>query len=168
MVRQRCQWNSIVPEAHWAIPKSGSMKMLPSRNDYLHARKSKILIGSFHRARGTTGHTQPNVVASGTTYAWWLTPWKKDKIQIDFSQRYCWSKNPAREVHLVISNQKRYFKMLPFLIDHLLANKIRYQWLFPEILIIEEFWILIWEEPSLLWWLSPCKKSKVSIDSFHR
>ena len=61
MVRQRCQWNSIVPEAHWAIPKSGSMKMLPSRNDYLHARKSKILIGSFHRARGTTGHTQPKV-----------------------------------------------------------------------------------------------------------
>ena len=61
IVTQRYQLNPIVSEAHWANPKSGSIKMLPSRNDYLHARKSKILIGSFHRARGTTGHTQPKV-----------------------------------------------------------------------------------------------------------
>ena len=38
--------------------------------------------------RGTTGHTQPEVVILNDTFLWWLSPCKKSKRSLDSIQRY--------------------------------------------------------------------------------
>ena len=137
-------------------------------------------------ARGTTGRTQPKVVVSGATFTSWLSLCKKSKISSDSFLRYWWRKNPA--IGLVKKNNwphptKRYSQMLPLLDDYLHAKCLWECWISSRYIddqrILQSDWTRgttgcstqlkeVVSDATSLWCLSPFKKPKRSIDSFHR
>ena len=81
--------NLIGREAQLAIPnQKQSSQILPSLDRYLHAKtqiyqliSSRVIDDQWilwsNWTTGTTGHSQPKVLASDDTFIWWLTPCKR-------------------------------------------------------------------------------------------
>ena len=128
--------------------------------------------------RNTTGHNQPKVIVSDATFSW--STCKKSQISLDLFHIYCWSNNSAiplnKKHNWPHANKSGTFRKEKH------AKKLRYQLIISrdtdDKRILESDWTIdttgptyakaVVSDATFSWWLSPCNKSKMWIDSFQR